>query len=619
MSTLRYGSSHGSWKFTKVALIAAGLLAIASGTASATLQENLGSFHLGFDLGVAPQLDSSGNLLTLMDIGDSTYLEKFSPDGNTVWAVLMPQPFLHSGCHLLVDGSDNVYVNTWEDVRTTPTIVIVTKFNASGTVVWGPTSYAIDVPNTSEHAQPGPMALGSDGSLYVVGRSGQNFANPQPATLLRINPSTGAERNRRSEVNVLGQVAPGAPVLAATTDLETPGMGSTVLATDSAGNVYYGGPQGLWSFSQDLQTQRWNRSLMPRAFAVDSVNGALYVTGVGSAGTLTFNMFVARLSTASGATVWSWSTANESFPRGYGTMTGSELVEDREFGGNKILLDSTGQVYAAGHGLDGSYSGGIIVKFPPSGGTNSWRQHYGPTGSRASVYGFAIDNMNDLYVAGVTTGAGQSGQILADLEILSPAGSQLWLNSQFEIAGRNYTYEGIDDVVVDRNGRSYWKISYDSSDQGSGEDLYSFIGNALPDGVYTIVGLNSGMAVDDPGSSGSAGKQMDQWTVNNGANQKWTVTNVGNNTVRLVNQANGLSLGVRSNSKTNGAAVEQNVWTGAASQQWVVASTGTLGYFTLKNLNSGQMLDVVGASKTAGALLDQWPTSGGANQQWHLQ
>ena len=61
----------------------------------------------------------------------------------------------------------------------------------------GPTSYAIDVPNTSEHASPGPMALGSDGSLYVVGRSGQSF-NPQPTVLLRINPSTGAERNRRS-------------------------------------------------------------------------------------------------------------------------------------------------------------------------------------------------------------------------------------------------------------------------------------------------------------------------------------------------------------------------------------------------------------------------------------
>src|SRR5204862_3572030 len=128
----------------------------------------------------------------------------------------------------------------------------------------------------------------------------------QPTILLRINPSTGAERNRRS--------------LVASTDFAT-GMASTALATDSAGNVYYGGPQGLWSFSQDLQTQRWSRSLIPRAFAVDSASGALYVTRVGSAGTQVYNMFVARLSTSTGSTAWSWSTANESVPRVYGTLT----------------------------------------------------------------------------------------------------------------------------------------------------------------------------------------------------------------------------------------------------------------------------------------------------------
>jgi hypothetical protein len=587
------------------ALVAAGLVAGAAGTASAAVQQDLHSFHLGFNLGVAPVLDSAGNLLTLMEFDDGTHLNKFNPDGGTVWSVLMPQPFLHSNCHLLVDGSNNVYVNTWDDVRLSgPTIVIVTKLNANGAVVWGPTSYAIDVPNTSEHASPGPMALGSDGSLYVVGRSGQSF-NPQPTVLLRINPSTGAERNRRS--------------LAASTDFAA-GMASTALATDSAGNVYYGGPQGLWSFSQDLQTQRWSRTLVPRAFAVDSASGALYVTGVGSGGTQIYNMFVARLSTSTGSTAWSWSTTNESFPRAYGVVTFTgEFVDDRAFGGNKILVDSTGQVYAAGHGLDGSYSGGIVAKFDRSTGANTWRQHYGPTGTRASVYSLAIDNMNDLYVAGVATGFGQPSQILADLKILSLGGTQLWLSSQFEMATRSYTYEAVDDVVVDRNGNTYWKISYDSSDDGSGEDLFGFTGPAVPDGVYTIVALNSGMAVDDPGSSRNTGVQMDQWTINNGANQKWTATNLGNNTLRLVNQASGLSLGVRSSSMTNGAAVEQNVWTGGANQKWVVTTTGTLGYFTLKNLNSGQVLDVVGASNSAGALIDQWPSNGGANQKWHLQ
>ena len=445
------------------------------------------------------------------------------------------------------------------------------------------------------------MALGSDGSLYVVGRSGANFADPQTAVLLRINPSSGAEVNRRN--------------LAATTDLQTPGMRSTVLATDSAGNVYYGGPQGLWSFSQDLRTQRWASPLVPRALAVDSANGALYVTGVGSAGALVYNMFVARVATSGGNTVWSWAAGNKSFSFAYGR---NDFVDDREFGGNKIVLDSTGQVYAAGHGVDGLYDAGMVAKFAPD-GTNSWLRHYGPNATGASVCALAIDNMNDLYVAGIGTEPGRPSVYLADLEIVNSAGTIVWYIANFEPTNRNYTYEAVDDVAMDRNGNTYWKLSYDSSDQGSDEDLYGFVGPSIPDGTYTIVGLNSGMAVDDPGSSRNTGTQMDQWTVNNGANQKWTVTNLGNNTVRLVNQASGLTLGVRSSSTANGAAVEQNTWTSASNQKWVASSTGTLGYFTLKNANSGQMLDVVGASKTAGALLDQWPASGGANQAWHLQ
>src|SRR4051812_4287438 len=99
MSRLRQGSGYGGGRFGRAALVAACVVASTSGTASAAVQQDLRSFHLGFKLGVAPQLDSSGNLLTLMDFGDGTHLVKFNPAGGTVWSVLLPQPFLNSGCH----------------------------------------------------------------------------------------------------------------------------------------------------------------------------------------------------------------------------------------------------------------------------------------------------------------------------------------------------------------------------------------------------------------------------------------------------------------------------------------------------------------------------------------
>jgi len=560
--------------------------------------------------GAVPQLDHNGNLLLLKEVDSlGTNLVKLDADRNTVWSVpVQPVDFtgiamqlLNFGTHIAVDNSNNVYVNSFFDNRTTNADVCVNKFNANGTLAWRKV-YSIGAVNTSEHEQPGPMAIGSDGSLYVVGHTGQSITTAQPTVLLRIDPATGSERNRRN--------------LTASSDFTT-GMGNSVLATDSSGNVYYGGPQGLFSFSQDVQTQRWSRTLMPRALAVDSSNGALFVTGVGSAGSQQYNMFVSRLASATGATVWNWASSNETLGFTYNSVLAGG--DDRSVGGNQILRDSTGQIYAAGHGILGNNNGGLVAKFDQASGANLWWQPYGFTDSGASVFALGVDNLNQIYAAG-----SRWPEFFSKLEVLSPVnGSEVWSaqgwNLAFTTGTSQFEREETNSVTIDGNGSSYWNQFVSTDDGGDNDNLYQFRGSAVPDGTYVIVGQNSGMALDDPASSTATGKQMDQWTVNNGSNQKWTVTNLGNNTLRLVNQASGLSLGVRAASGSNGAAVEQNTWTGANSQRWVVSASGTQGYFILKNVNSGQALDVAGASKTAGALIDQWPSSGGTNQLWHFQ
>jgi hypothetical protein len=142
--------------------------------------------------------------------------------------------------------------------------------------------------------------------------------------------------------------------------------------------------------------------------------------------------------------------------------------------------------------------------------------------------------------------------------------------------------------------------------------------NLISNGTYTIVGQNSGMALDDPGSSTADGTKMDQWTVNGGNNQKWQLINEGNNVVELVNVASGKALDVPNNSTTAGTDIDQWDVNGGNNQRWTVVSKGG-GYYELVNVNSGMALDVVGASKTAGALIDQWNVSGNANQLWKFQ
>jgi hypothetical protein len=139
----------------------------------------------------------------------------------------------------------------------------------------------------------------------------------------------------------------------------------------------------------------------------------------------------------------------------------------------------------------------------------------------------------------------------------------------------------------------------------------------IPNGTYSIVNRNSGQAMDVPGWSGAQGTALDQWSVNGGANQKWQLTNLGNNLVELVNANSGLAAEVNGSSTAAGAQIDQRQYVGTANQIWSVVSVGG-GYYELVNQNSGMALDVPGWSGTPGTLLDQWNVNGGGNQVWSI-
>jgi len=142
--------------------------------------------------------------------------------------------------------------------------------------------------------------------------------------------------------------------------------------------------------------------------------------------------------------------------------------------------------------------------------------------------------------------------------------------------------------------------------------------NLVANGTYTIVGVQSGKALDDPAGSTANGTQQEIWTINGGNNQKWQLTNLGNNVVKLINVTSGLALEVNGGSTANGAKVDQWSYGGTTNQQWTVVQVSS-GVYNLKNVNSGEVLDVIGGNTANGTLMDQWPSSGGTNQQWKFQ
>ena len=195
----------------------------------------------------------------------------------------------------------------------------------------------------------------------------------------------------------------------------------------------------------------------------------------------------------------------------------------------------------------------------------------------------------------------------------------LWTNQQNAIRDSCNFYAKFTPPTI-ANGKVYL-ASFGTAQTFSGQlCVYGKIPSTalIPNGTYVIVSALSGTALDNPARSTTHGKDMELWTVNNGTNQQWTVTNLGNNIITLSNGASGQLLDVAGASKANSALVDQWPANGQTNQQWRVISVGG-GKYELVSVNSGLALDVDGATKSNGTLIDQYPYQGNSWQQWTFE
>ena len=75
----------------------------------------------------------------------------------------------------------------------------------------------------------------------------------------------------------------------------------------------------------------------------------------------------------------------------------------------------------------------------------------------------------------------------------------------------------------------------------------------IADGIYEIISRYSNMAVDDPNFATAAGTIQQQWTLNNGINQKWKITNLSPNVVSIISESSNLALDIANGSTLNSA------------------------------------------------------------------
>ncbi|MBT1175783.1 cell wall-binding repeat-containing protein [Bifidobacterium sp. LC6] len=124
---------------------------------------------------------------------------------------------------------------------------------------------------------------------------------------------------------------------------------------------------------------------------------------------------------------------------------------------------------------------------------------------------------------------------------------------------------GIADASFDA-GKAVQLQNTDSSDA----QLFAF--NQAGNGVYSIINLNSGNAVEVASGGMTSGTAVRQWTPNGTLAQLWALRDAGNGQLGLANAKSGLVLDVPHGKPGNGVALQIYSSNGTVAQSWIAKS-----------------------------------------------
>jgi len=155
---------------------------------------------------------------------------------------------------------------------------------------------------------------------------------------------------------------------------------------------------------------------------------------------------------------------------------------------------------------------------------------------------------------------------------------------------------------------------------GSLVDLYTCNGTGAqvwdPQSDGALLNPQSGLCLEDPGSSTTLGTQTEIGTCTGGSNQSWVSpipTSSGGSTT-IVGNTSGLCLSVSGNSTALKTTADINTCDGDSSENWTVNSSGTI-----VDGASGLCLSVTGASTTPKATTDLYTCNGSVSEYWTVE
>jgi|GEM_PF-1369627 len=135
-------------------------------------------------------------------------------------------------------------------------------------------------------------------------------------------------------------------------------------------------------------------------------------------------------------------------------------------------------------------------------------------------------------------------------------------------------------------------------------------------GNYFLQNLNSGLNMDVFGISTADGANIAQGTPNNGTNQQFKFTHLGDGVYQILAVHSGKSIDIDAIKMNDGANVQQWTYFGSANQQFIVFPTDLTGTYKLIAKHSGKVVEVAGASTANNANVQQWTNNNQTCGQW---
>jgi len=167
-----------------------------------------------------------------------------------------------------------------------------------------------------------------------------------------------------------------------------------------------------------------------------------------------------------------------------------------------------------------------------------------------------------------------------------------------------------------QRGTSYGYSLWDFEVYAAGDTPTNPVDSGLVSGkVYTLTAAHSGKNLEVDGGSSADGANVQLWSDNGKAQQRWKVVDAGGGYYKLLAESSGKALEVAGGAAYDGANVQQWTDNGQTNQQWQIISLGS-GYYKLISRASGKALDVVGGYTNDGANVQQWTDNGNAQQKW---